>query len=176
MTDSTVVVIVKIKTVTVELNYKNGVKFMSVRKRFDKDLFEKYDKKAKRIAKEFYENRGFTTKDNTNRYGVDLILYRDDEHVGFLETEVKAVWKDEPFPYESVQFPERKLKYIIDNDKPVTFFMLNAKCNRCLVVEGKDLMNSPLKKVWNKYMRGGNEMFFQVPLDKVSFHDLEQKK
>ena len=141
-----------------------------VRKPFSKELYAQNDAKAKKLAKAFFAKLGIELEDHPKRYDVDLV--RTDGE-GFVECEIKNVWKDEPFPYESVQFPERKAKYVYKNDKPVTFFMLNSKCNRCLTVKGEDLLKSPLKEVWNKYMRGGGEMFFQVPLDKVEFHDIE---
>ena len=143
---------------------------MSVRKPFSKELFAENDGRARTIAKEFYAKKGIELEDNPKRYGPDLV--RTDGK-GFIEVEIKRVWKTDDFLYESVQFPQRKQKYVLNNDLPVEFFMLNAKCNKCLTVEGQDIINSPLKEVWNRYSRGGGEQFFQVPLDKVTFHDIE---
>lgn len=140
------------------------------RKPFSKKLFEQNDAKARKLAKAFFAKQGIELEDNPDRYGPDLV--RKDGK-GFIEVEVKKVWETDDFPYESVQFLERKAKYVYQNKLPVEFFMLNAKCNRCLTVEGQDLLKSPLKPVWNKYMRSGKEMFFQVPLEKVKFHEID---
>ena len=141
------------------------------RKPFSKKLFEQNDAKARELAKKFFKEQfDVELEDHPKKYDVDLVR-KDGE--GYVECEIKNVWKEEEFPYDSVQFPERKAKYTYQNDKPVIYFMLNAKCNRCLLVKGEDLLKSPLKKVWNKYMKSGDEMFFQVPLDKVEFFDIE---
>ena len=141
-------------------------------KKFSKELFAQNDKKARKLAKEFYAKSGIVLKDNPKKYGPDLMRMENGKCVGFVECEIKRVWKDDAFPYGSVQFPERKAKYVYTTDLPVEFFMLNNKCNRVLKVDGKDILKSPLKSVRNIYMTRGDEMFFQVPLEKVTFLDL----
>ncbi len=139
---------------------------MSIRKRFDKQLFEDNDKISRAAATKYFENKGFVVKPNPQRYGPDLMLFKKENFIGFVETEIKRVWKDEDFKYADVQFPERKGKYV-DKD-PITFFMMNDTENRALLVEGKDVVGSPIKEVPNKYVFKG-EKFFIVPLEKVKF-------
>jgi len=140
-----------------------------MRKRFDKELYEQNDAKAKAAAKLYYNSQGIEVEKNPKRYGPDLRAFKDGQFIGFIECEIKKVWKDEVFPYETIQFPERKAKYVTQNeDHPVTFFMLNKPCNRALIVEGKDMIESKLKEVPNKYVPRG-EFFFQVPLNKAKF-------
>jgi hypothetical protein len=141
-------------------------------KRFDKKLHEQNDERAPEIAKKYFSLHGYELRDNPDKYGVDLLGYRDGEFVMYVEVEIKRVWTEEDFPYGSVQFPERKWKFC-NLDKPTAFFMINNKCNRALLVTGKDLVASPLKLVSNVYMRK-DENFFQVPLDKVTFVEIQK--
>jgi hypothetical protein len=113
---------------------------------------------------------GVELVDNPDKYGPDLV--RTDGG-GFVECEIKKVWKTDEFPYGSVQFPERKAKYVYQNkDTKVEFFMLNMKCNRALTVDGQDILDSKLSHVRNIYVNSG-ELFFQVPLEKVTFFSLQ---
>jgi hypothetical protein len=146
---------------------------MSLRKRFDKELFNLYDRKARNIAKRYFAKQGIEAKDNPDKYGVDLLIYKEQQLIGYCECEVKAVWKEDQFPYGSVQIPERKAAYVYKNKLPVMFLMVNAKANRFLTVDGKDILTSPLREVSNIYLRK-EELFFQVPLAKVSFHDVDK--
>lgn len=139
-------------------------------KAFSKKLHEQNDEKARQIAKDFFTKQGFLVQDNPNKYGVDLIAYKDGELKFYIECEIKRVWKEDKFPYGSVQFPERKWKFC-NLDRPTAFFMLNNKCNHAVLVTGQDLVKSPLRAVPNIYMQK-DENFFQVPLDKATFVEL----
>jgi hypothetical protein len=142
---------------------------MSRTKQFSKKLFQENDAKARELAKKYYSD--LDIKDNPDQYGVDLFAYKNGEHVSCIEVEIKRVWKGKDFPYGTVQFPERKWKYVCQNDKPVVFFMANNNGTRALIVEGKDVVKAPLRMIPNKYV-GKDEYFFQVPLDKCTFVDL----
>lgn len=139
-------------------------------KRFDKALFEENDKKCRTRVKELLQLGGFAGVDNIKIRGVDLLLYKDGVHIGYVEVERKAVWKGPDFKYDNVQFPERKAKYA-KLDKPTTFVMFNEDYSNFLVVKHTDLLSSPCVEVPNKYMYKG-EQFFQVPIDKVKFNDI----
>jgi hypothetical protein len=167
-------------------------------KKFSKKLFEQNDPKARKIAIEYFKKFNIRLEDHPNKYGPDLKAmckfcfeagytldsceicgsedepWREREFVPpfYVEVEVKRVWKGDEFPWATVQFPERKAKYIYQSDKPVIFFMLNAKCNRAFIVEGRHILKSKLVPVHNMYMRGGDEFFFQVPINKGKFVDV----
>lgn len=143
----------------------------SNRKHFDKNLYAAFDQKAKdkvqELLKAYPDLKSCGSPIKTD---VDLMVYRDRDHIFNIETEVKAVWTSDDFPYDSVQFPYRKLKYCILT-KPTLFVMFNAKMNKYLSVTSYDMMHSPVNMVRNKYVKFGED-FFQVPLDKVSFNAL----
>ena len=141
-------------------------------KRFDRALFEENDKKCRTKVKELLQNEGFAGVDNVKVRGVDILLYKDGNHIGYIEVERKAVWKGDKFQYDNVQFPERKAKYA-KLDKPTIFVMFNEDMSKFLAVRDKDLLSSPCVEVPNKYVYKG-EQFFQVPLTKVKFDDITE--
>lgn len=143
---------------------------MSVRKRFDKELYERNDKIAKEAVLNLLDSTELHVIENTKKTQVDLLAYNSEDHVFNIECEIKRVWKDKNFQYDSVQFPERKAKYA-NLDKPTLFVMFNNDLTSYLVVKSEDLISSPCVEVPNKYMYKG-EKFFQVPLDKVYFNDI----
>jgi len=138
-----------------------------MRKHFDRDLYNENDAKAKAAAKEILKN--FKVEDNPKKTGVDLLVYnKQGEHIFNVECEIKKVWVDK-FTYTDVQFPERKSKYCL-LEKPTFFIMFNKDLSQYLVVSSKNLLNSPLEIVPNKYISYG-EKFFKVPLNKVLFNE-----
>lgn len=142
-------------------------------KKFDKNLYAQNDAIARKISKQFIEKKlNLTAMDNPDSFGVDLYLVRNGSVIAYAETEVKNVWNSYDFPYGTVQFPERKGKFV-DLDKPTLFCMINNQKTRLLYVWSKDLKSSPLVHVPNKYTAEG-ELFYQVPIQKVSFYDIEQ--
>jgi hypothetical protein len=143
---------------------------MSIRKRFDTNLYSQNDSVARAKIKELFEGSDYKIVDNAKKTGVDLFVYKNGTHILNIECEIKRVWKTKDFPYESVQIPERKNKYF-KLDKPTIFVMFNDDQSAYLAIKGKDLESSPLKEVPNKYVWKG-ELFFQVPLDKVTLNDI----
>lgn len=143
---------------------------MSVRKRFDRELYNENDTPAKDYVKELFKDSEYRIVDNKKKTGVDLFVYKDGQHLCNLECEIKRVWKTKDFPYESVQVPERKSKFF-KLDKPTILVMLNADKSAYLAIKQENLNSSPLKEVPNKYVWKG-ELFYQVPLDKVTMNDL----
>ena len=141
-----------------------------MRKRFDPELHKENDKLARKAIKELLKGSGLTVKDNPKVREVDILVYKGKEHLFNIECEIKRVWKGEKFPYDNVQFPERKGKYA-KLEKPTIFVMFNDDQSKFIALHGKNLIDSPKAEVPNKYVRAG-EMFYQVPLDKVSMNDL----
>lgn len=142
-----------------------------MRKHFDRELYNKYDTMAKAKVNELFDDTGWTIEVNEKKMGVDFLVYdEDDEHVAYLEVEVKTNWKEETFPYSDVQWPERKWKYC-ELDKPTIFLMFNIDLSQYLTARGETLLGSKLEMVRNKYVRYG-ENFFKVPVSKITFNDV----
>jgi len=141
-----------------------------MRKRFDPQLHKENDKLARQAVKSLLKGSEFKVKDNPKSREIDLLLYKGKEHIGYIECEIKRVWKGVEFPYENVQFPERKGKYAA-LEKPALYIMFNEDQTSFLALTAETLVSSPKVEVPNKYVPAG-EFFFQVPVDKVSINDL----
>ena len=135
-------------------------------KRFDKTLYNANDD-AKYLAIEWFKNNGKTAVVNPKKYGIDLIV--DDNF--YCEVEVKHSWKGENFKFETLQIPARKQKFA-ELDKQAIFMVMNSERTYAFLVEDKDVLNSPLVEVPNKYKFKG-EYFFQIPKEKLTLIKLE---
>jgi hypothetical protein len=145
-----------------------------MRKKFDKELYALNDKLAKDAAMLVLSGAGYTqVRESPRKTDVDLqVLDKDGNIMFYVEVERKAVWTTPEFPYTNVQFPERKTKYA-NLDKPTYYLMFSGDMKKYLVVKGQDLLTSPIEMVRNKYVAYG-EMFYQVPLDRVTFNNFKE--
>ena len=157
-------------------------------KPFDKELFKKNDKLGRKYAKHFLPRilrekdpkkyHSVEVKDNQDVYGPDLCCYNEGELVGYFETEIKHNWVSDKFPFQDLQIPERKAKWI-DGHKglPVTFCVLSKpvgndsvpSIQNMVTVKGRTMSKCPLQVIPNKFMPHG-EKFFKIPIDLVNFH------
>lgn len=140
------------------------------RKRFDPELYAANDALAKEFVKNLLKGTAYQAIDNVKKRGVDLLIYKDSVHICNIECEIKRVWKESKFPYESVQIPARKEKYAI-LDKPTIFVMLNNTQSDYLAFTNKEMLASPKVEVPNKYVYKG-EYFFQIDKNSVVFNDV----
>ena len=137
-------------------------------KRFDRKLYEENDRKAKEAVAKLFEGSKFSVKENTKKTAVDLLLYKGEEHVGYVECERKLVWEGD-FQWDTIQIPERKAKYA-NLDKPTTFIIFDKEFKNYYSISGEILLKSNLVEVPNKYVYKG-EKFFQVPVKKAKFNE-----
>jgi len=142
-----------------------------MRKRFDRELYEKYDKLAKDNVIKLVDKRKYKIIENPKKRGVDLLVYKKGIHILNIETEIKKLWKGKDFKYTTVQLPERKEKFA-KLEVPTLFIMFNSNQKSYLVIKDKDLLKSPKVEVPNKYVYRG-EYFFQVPLKNVYFNNIK---
>ena len=137
----------------------------SVRKEFNKELYDDNDTIAKEKAIEYFKKIGMIARHNPDRYGIDLIV----DNKFYCEVEVKHNWKTSRFPFNDLQYSERKRKFaILDSDEfPVVMMVINSLLTDALVVRGKDVLSSPSQEVSNKYIKSG-EYFFKIPINKTT--------
>ena len=106
-----------------------------MRKRFDRELYNQVDALAKEKAKALLQTSSYNAVENPKKTQVDLQVFNSEQtHLFNIECEVKLIWKEKDFPYESVQIPKRKEKYAI-LDKPTLFVMFNADQSSYLVIK-----------------------------------------
>lgn len=144
-----------------------------IRKKFDQDLYNKYDKVTKDCIKSLLEETKYEVKESNKKTDVDLQVFKDGVYIANIEVETKNVWHGSSFPYLTVNFPQRKLKYC-KLDKPTFFVMFNSDQTEYLIVKDKDLIKAPINVVSNKYVSYGEE-FIQVELKRVKFGGLTEE-
>ena len=141
---------------------------MSERKRFDRELFDKYDKAAREATTSVLKAKGYDVVEHPDRYAQDLIAYMPlDDFEFHVECEVKRVWKEALFPYDSVQLPQRKQKFF---DGKTRFFIWNKPLTHAATFWCNDIKDLEPVEVPNKYMYK-DEYFYQIPLELVEFID-----
>ena len=100
-------------------------------------------------------------------YGVDLLVDGKGRKFG-CEVETKTGWHGPAFNYTTLRIPFRKKKFTEDQ---FTFFVLNQGRTHAAVVNGKDLIKSPVVKIKNKMVPLG-DYFFEIALSDVQFINL----
>lgn len=134
------------------------------RKRFDRDLYQKYDQRARDITTAYLESLGYEVSEHPDRYAQDLIAFSPDDTEFCVECEVKLVWDTSEFPYPNVQLPERKKKFF---NVPTQFFIWNKPMEHAMTFWSYDVATLNPVEVPNKYVYSG-EYFYQIPMDMVT--------
>ena len=126
-----------------------------------------HDAKAKQAVQDFWIKHGYICIENPNEQGVDLLVDVKGRKFG-CEVETKTGWHGSNFSFPTLRIPFRKKKFTEDH---VTFFVLNQGRTHAAVVNGKDLLKSPLVKVKNTMVPLG-DYFFEIALSDVQFINL----
>lgn len=138
-------------------------------KQFDKKLHAEFDSSGKNAVMKFLLSKGYEAKENQNRYGVDLVIFKDGSKFAYAEVEVRPAWKGAKFPFEDLNIPYRKKK-LFHNDLRTLFFSINNELTHMLWCDAKTILESKTAFVTNKYVR--NEKFFKVDLKNLKYEKL----
>jgi len=142
-----------------------------VRKSFNRGLYAQYDALAREATTDFLTVKGFVVEPHPDDYAQDLMVSRGNHH-WLAECEVKAMWKTDNFPFDSVQLPARKKKFF---DSLTAFFIWNMSLTKAAMFWSKDIKSLEPVEVPNKYIAGG-EYFYQIPLEMVRFVSRESRR
>lgn len=83
-----------------------------MKKQFDQAVYDR-DDPAKQLVIELFRKWNCELRVNADEYGVDLIGYDRGKTVRFgVEVEVKHGWTGPVFPFETIHYSARKLKFI----------------------------------------------------------------
>ena len=142
-----------------------------MKKPFDQNLYDA-DDPAKQQILDWLTSQGFNGEINPDQYGIDIIGDFGGEPFA-AEVEVKHNWVGERFPFKTVHFSARKLKFL---DRPVNtcFMMLNHERTHVLIV-GKPYLQSAII-VTKDTIYTTEEQFIEVPLAYCSIESLESKQ
>lgn len=124
-------------------------------KKFDENLFKKYDVPARELMK---KKLGDKIKDNPDIYGEDMIIVDDECKYKFLELQACATWIDDKYPNEKPFVYERKGHFANDT----LYLILNKSMTRGLLFDKESLEKEP-KRI-KKYSQ---TFVYYVPWNRV---------
>ena len=133
-----------------------------MRKKFSQELFDENDMACRNAAEGLKAELGIDVlEDNTDVYGVDLIGTLNGEFVSYVEVERKLVWDGKDFPYQTVNLPARKQKFV-KLILPTQFVIFNKDYSYAIIIHRDVVAESPTKFISTIYSTG--EKFFDIPL------------
>jgi hypothetical protein len=137
-------------------------------KRFDPELHELYDRKAKGTLIDYLTSKGVQViEEPFGRYGVDLKAVDTEGNVIYFDVEVRPIWSGGEFPFPSVHLPHRKKKFL-NLDHPTYFVSFRKDCKAGMVFTVSN--GTGVENVPNCYMQGEN--FYSVPLSECKYFDV----
>lgn len=133
-------------------------------KPFSEELYAQ-DDLAKFVVIDWLKTIGITAWVNPDNYGIDLLGERGAESFQ-IEVEVKHNWSGRIFPFDTLHFSARKLKFL-DAKATVKFITLNHEWSHLAIVDGEDLGSSPIVKKKTKYT--DEEEFIEIPKSQIKW-------
>ena len=145
--------------------------------KFSYNSYTSNDKVAKEATIKALTKRynDIEVKENTDRYGIDLIIYQAGKVIGYAECERSSCWTNGAFPYKSVRLPSRKMHFLYGKDAgdkdlpngilPIMFTMVSSDCKEVLMYSDEVARNCPSEEVPN--YRTGSEIMVIIPKDKT---------
>lgn len=138
---------------------------MVVRKRFDKALYEAYDKQAKDALTQHLIDRGHEVSPKKEDYYVDVISTKNG-NTYYNEAEVKIAWEGEwPTHWEEVRIPERKTRLLkkYQNERGfLNFYIFDKHLKQAWRIRDTALTQERLKEAKGRYIQKG-ELFYHIP-------------
>jgi hypothetical protein len=131
-------------------------------KKFDKDLYTKFDGPGKQAVEDHLTLSGYDVTVPPENYGADLYAVKGQIRI-YHEVEVSQAWKEKEHPFPRGSIPERKIRLArLHISEPLYFWMLRLDLKRALIFPGFRLRNRFLVEVPNRYIPEG-EMFYRIP-------------
>ena len=136
-------------------------------KPFDLELYDTNDGAKELIINWLNTDEENHAYVNPDKYGIDIICDTADEHRYFYEVEVKHNWKGARFPFPTVHFPKRKMKFA---NKDSIFAMLNHQRTHALLISGQQFLDAPIVRKDTIYTR--NEEFIEITVGDCTIVEL----
>ena len=134
-------------------------------KKFDQALHDMYDPPARAAVSAWVKMKwNVDAKDNPNKYGTDLLLYKNGNLVGYAEVEVRR-WN--PCPYTTIHVPARK-KQMLEVPKTL-FFALCQDMRHAYWIMGNEVFNFETMELMDEYK---HEAYYDVPKELFNYVDL----
>ena len=137
----------------------------AVRKKFNRALYEAYDKPAKDALVALLEAKGHTIVNTEENYYVDVISQKEG-YTYFNEAEVKVSWDgDWPSHWSEIRIPERKQRLIdkhgVENGV-LNFYVFRKDLKQAWRIKDTLLTKECLAPAFGRNIRKG-ELFFHIP-------------
>ena len=137
-------------------------------KKFDQELHDKYDPPARAAVTAWIAMKwGFVCKDNPDKYGTDLVVYKENKPVGYAEVEVRQ-WNPH-CPYDTIHVPVRK-KHMLETPKTL-FFALSQDMTHAYWIKGNIALDFPC---WEMKDDTKHELYYDVPKHLFKYIDLTE--
>ena len=145
---------------------------MMVHKPFSKSLYED-DDNAKDLIVTWLLRRGYEARVNPDDYGIDVIAEKNGKHYEF-EVEVKHNWKGMIFPFRTLHYADRKLKFLNPGGekKTTVFITLNNERTHALTVTNEILTKSKIVTKDTIYTKG--EKFIEVAIQDCYLIEIDE--
>ena len=138
---------------------------MTVRKRFDRALYEAYDQKAKDALVGILVKKDHVIVNTDENYYADVV---SEKHglTFYNEAEVKIAWSgDWPTHWEEIRIPERKTRLLekYKNEEGVlNFYIFDKELKQAWRIKDTALTSARLKEARGRYIQKG-EKFYHIP-------------
>ena len=137
-------------------------------KKFDQILHDQYDPPARKAVSAWIKMKwGLDSRDNPDIYGTDLIVYRNNQVVGFAEVEVRSWYPN--CPYLTIHVPVRK-KHMLEVPKTL-FFALTQNMTHAYWIKGNAVLAFPF---WEMKDDTKHELYYDVPKHLFKYVDLTE--
>ena len=142
-------------------------------KPFNQEVHDACDPPARQAVTDWvFHEWGMMAYPNPDKYGVDLIAKRLGNVVGYIEVETRDWFQeDTKCPYNTIHIAQRKYK-LLTNDFPTLFFAVTRDFKNAYWCTSKSVLESPVHEIPNRAVKEG-EYFYDVPIEKFSYIDLE---
>lgn len=153
-----------------------GQGLSNVTKPFNPEAHKENDAKAKKYAAGYWQSKGIEVRNNPDRYGIDQMLYKDNDLYGYCECEIKWYLEEGRFKWQTLNILYRKRKYAEleeSTGKPVFFCLFSPDGDKLALTRGKDILRCTVKELSNNAVKKG-ELFYDVPLDMVELQEFPE--
>jgi hypothetical protein len=118
------------------------------------------DDSAKHVVIAYLRRIGLDAQVNEDRFGVDVVAHRGEKHYQ-IEVEVKHAWSEAEFPFTTLHYAARKIKFA-QSAVETHFFTLNHQRTHALIVAARHLLDAPI--VTKETLYTDAEQFIEVSL------------
>jgi hypothetical protein len=140
-----------------------------MQKEFSQEHYRADDDAKNAVGKWLATKWGFhNVRVNPDRYGIDLLAEHEGKTFG-IEVEVKHNWQGRRFPFSSIHYAARKVKFL-ESANIVYFVTVNDERTHLMLTSSEDMEGLKLVKKDTSYT--SNEWFLEVPIDRCYQYEL----